>query len=127
MVCRLVGAKPLSEPMLVLVIRTMGTNLSEISIEIVMFSFKKMRLEVSSEKRWPFCLGPNVLNAHGCQPVNRIDFVRTGSAQDGPDAAITGPTPARCWLLVACVNDNITYYLDKAYLIMVDMVKLSIF
>ena len=30
-------------------------------IEILTFSFKKMRLKVSSAKRWPFCLGLNVL------------------------------------------------------------------
>ena len=39
----------------------LGTNFSEILIEIITFSFKKMRLKVSSAKRWPFCLGLNVL------------------------------------------------------------------
>ena len=39
----------------------LGTNFSEISIEIRTFSFKKMRLKVSSAKRRPFCLGLNVL------------------------------------------------------------------
>ena len=38
-----------------------GTNFSEILIEILTFSFKKMRLKVSSVKRQPFCLGLNVL------------------------------------------------------------------
>ena len=46
----------------ILLIRTWGTNFSEILIEIIRFSFKKMRLKVSSAKRWPFCLGLNVLN-----------------------------------------------------------------
>ena len=36
------------------------TNFSEILIEILTFSFKKMRLKVSSAKRRPFCLGLNV-------------------------------------------------------------------
>ena len=36
----------------------LGTNFSEILIEILAFSFKKMRLKVSSAKRRPFCLGP---------------------------------------------------------------------
>ena len=40
-----------------------GTNISEILIEILIFSFKKMRLKVSSAKRRPFCLGLNVLRA----------------------------------------------------------------
>ena len=39
----------------------LGTNFSEIFIEILTFSFKKMRLKVSSAKWRPFCLGLNVL------------------------------------------------------------------
>ena len=39
----------------------LGTNFSEILIEILTFSFKKMRLKVSSAKRRPFCLSLNVL------------------------------------------------------------------
>ena len=45
----------------ILLIRHLGTNLSEILIEVLAFSFKKMRLKVSSAKRRPFCLGLNVL------------------------------------------------------------------
>ena len=45
----------------ILLIGPLGTNLSEILIEILTFSFKKMRLKVSSAKRRPFCLGLNVL------------------------------------------------------------------
>ena len=44
-----------------LLIGPFGTNFSEILIEILLFSFKKMRLEVSSAKSQPFCLGLNVL------------------------------------------------------------------
>ena len=40
----------------------LGTNFSEILIEIYTFSFKKMHLKMSSEKRRPSCLGLNVLN-----------------------------------------------------------------
>ena len=48
------------------------TNFSEILIEILTFSFKKMHLKVSSAKRRPFCLGLNVLTqwsllTHICQ------------------------------------------------------------
>ena len=45
----------------ILLIRPLGTNFSEILIEILIFSFKKMRLKVSSAKTRPFCLGLNVL------------------------------------------------------------------
>ena len=39
----------------------LGTNFSEIVIAILIFSFKKMCLKVSSAKWWPFCLGLNML------------------------------------------------------------------
>ena len=42
----------------------LGTNLSEILIEIHAFSFKKMRFKISSGKRRPFCLGFNVLTVY---------------------------------------------------------------
>ena len=45
----------------ILLIGPLGTNFSEISIEILTFSFKIMHLKVSSAKRRPFCLGLNVL------------------------------------------------------------------
>ena len=45
-----------------LLIGPLGTNFSEIFIEILAFSFKKIRLKVSSAKWRPFCLGLNVLN-----------------------------------------------------------------
>ena len=45
----------------ILLIGPSGTNFSEILIEILTFSFKKMRLKMLSAKWWPFCLGLNVL------------------------------------------------------------------
>ena len=42
----------------------LGTNFSEILFEILFFSFKKMRLKVSSAKRRPFCLDLHVLKKH---------------------------------------------------------------
>ena len=45
----------------ILLIRPLGTNFSEILIEIHTFSFKKMCFKLSSEKWRPFCLGLNVL------------------------------------------------------------------
>ena len=44
-----------------LLIGPLGTNLSEILIEILTFSFTKMRLKVSSAKQRTFCLGLNEL------------------------------------------------------------------
>ena len=48
----------------ILLIGPSGTNFSEFLVEILIFSFKKMRLKVSSAKRRPFCLGPNELIPH---------------------------------------------------------------
>ena len=45
-----------------LLIGPLGTNFSEILIEILTFSLKKMHLKMSSAKRRPICLGLNVLN-----------------------------------------------------------------
>ena len=45
----------------ILLIEPLGTNFSEILIAIKIFSFKKMRLKMSSAKWRPFCLGLNVL------------------------------------------------------------------
>ena len=47
-----------------LVIGPLGTNFSEILIEIHTFSFKKMHLKMSSRKWRPFCFGLNVLKVH---------------------------------------------------------------
>ena len=45
----------------ILLIGPLGTNFSEILIEIQTFSFRKMHLNMSSAKWRPFCLGSNVL------------------------------------------------------------------
>ena len=52
-----------------LLIGPLGTNFSEILIEILTFSFMKMRLKVSSAKRRPFCLGLNVLKPEQCLSI----------------------------------------------------------
>ena len=51
----------------ILLIEPLGKNFSEILIEILTFSFQKMRLKVSSAKWRPFYLGLNVLtiSQHG--------------------------------------------------------------
>ena len=48
----------------ILLIGPLGTNFSEILIEIHTFSIKKMRMKVSSAKRRPFCLGLSVLRCN---------------------------------------------------------------
>ena len=47
-----------------LLIESLGTNFSEILIEIHIFSFKKMQLKMLSGKWRPFCLSLNVLMPH---------------------------------------------------------------
>ena len=49
----------------IMLIGPLGTNFSDILIEIQTFSLKKIRLKKSSAKRRPFCLGLYVLK---CQP-----------------------------------------------------------
>ena len=46
----------------ILLIEALGTNFSEIFIEIHAFSFKEMHLKMSSGKWQPFCLSLNVLS-----------------------------------------------------------------
>ena len=50
----------------ILLIGPLGTNFSEILIEILKFSFTKMRLKVLSAKWRPFCLSLNVLKVLYC-------------------------------------------------------------
>ena len=45
----------------IFLIGPLGTNFSEIQIEIKKISFMKMRLKLSSEKLWPFCWGGDEL------------------------------------------------------------------
>ena len=58
MACRLYGAKPLYGPMLkALLIGPLGTNLTEILIDIHIFLFRKMHLKMSSANCGLFRLG----------------------------------------------------------------------
>ena len=54
-----------------LLIGPLGTNFNEILIEILTFSFKEMRLKVSSAKWWPFCLGLSELMQLSCGAMNK--------------------------------------------------------
>ena len=69
--CRLDGAKPLSEPMLTYC--QLGTYFSEILFDIQIFSFKKMRWNMSSEKWRPFCWGEDELKWMG--PVDLMTWL----------------------------------------------------
>ena len=51
----------------ILLIRTLRTNFSEFLVEILIFSFKKIRLKVSSAKCCSFRLGLNVLRLISCR------------------------------------------------------------
>ena len=56
----------------ILLIRPLGTNFSEFLVEILIFSFKKMRLKVLSAKRRPFCLGLNELTNNSQIVSNKL-------------------------------------------------------
>ena len=75
MACRQVGAKPLSET--ILLIRTLGTNFSEILGKIHSFSFKKMHLKMSSAKGRLFSLGLNELKNAICLFLGKSYLVNT--------------------------------------------------
>ena len=56
----------------ILLIEPLGTNFSEILIWIQILSFKKMRLQMSSAKWRPFCLGLNVLSSYWSQGLDEL-------------------------------------------------------
>ena len=61
----------------ILLIGLLGTNFSEMSIEIHTFSFKKIHLKMSSGKWQQFCLGLNVLmlsTSFDFLPVNFVNM-----------------------------------------------------
>ena len=61
MVCRLVGPRAIVwTNAVILLIRTLKTNFSQILSEIRTFSFNKMHLKMSSAKYRQLCLGLNV-------------------------------------------------------------------
>ena len=67
----------------ILLIEPLGTNFGEVSIEILLFSFKKMRLKVSSAKWRLFPLGlkvlkiglQNIISSHGCHLDDNHTFL----------------------------------------------------
>ena len=73
----------------ILLIGPLGTNFSEILIEIHTFSFKKMPFKLSSGKWRPFCLGLNVLRdesitqCHWLHPALALDSFHKSGAERG--------------------------------------------
>ena len=59
----------------ILLIGTLGINLSEILIEIYTLSSKKVHLKMLSGRWWQFCLGLNVLNIDYLLPCSWNVFV----------------------------------------------------
>ena len=76
------------------IIGFLGTNFIEIATKIHAFSFKKMRLKMSSGKWRPFCLGPNVLT----RPKNYAHALKR-KCLHFDEIFITGCTES-------CQNDN---------------------
>ena len=72
----------------ILLIGSLGTKFSEIYIENLTFSFRKIRLKVSSAKWRPFCLGLNVLS--NSQPRWRCNDI-CDTSKERP------PSPQRLW------------------------------
>ena len=76
----------------ILLIGPLGTNFSEILIEIYTFSFAKRHLKISSGKWRPFCLGLNVLIIYvtpvphslwGTRPVTSRHFLYNRNSDMG--------------------------------------------
>ena len=83
----------------ILLIGPIRTNFSEILIEILIFSFKKMRLKVSSAKRRPFCLGLNVLTEVSWTDMKGRAWINDYILRKGWDV-ITHPC--------SCINSALT-------------------
>ena len=81
----------------ILLIRTLGTNFSQILIEILILSFKKMHLKVSSAKRWPFCLGLNVLITNLIDMLGEEWYLLYGHAIISHDVM---------WDVITCPSNN---------------------
>ena len=62
---------------------TLGTNVNEILSEIDTFSFKQMRLKMSSGKWLPYCLGLNVLTHRGRDKMAAIFQTKFSNAFSG--------------------------------------------
>ena len=103
----------------ILLIGSLGTNVSEMLIEIYIFSFKKMYLKLLVANRRPFCLGLNVLSSTFTSVMisERLIIWTLGSAQSHNSLIfIMGiPTPGKRvfilkWHLGGCLNIKMSSY-----------------
>ena len=83
----------------ILLIRPLGTNFSDFLVEILIVSFKKMRVKVSSAKRRPFCFGLNEL-----RPRKTIDAAEVGQHKRENGDSID---------LTSQLNDNLFEDIDQ--------------
>ena len=95
-----------------LLIGPLGTNFSEILIEILTFSFQKMRLKVSFAKWRPFCLGLNVSNNSGDKLSHTNSLISQPSAVNQVAVApIVISTNTCCvWTMYLCMH-SVTFVL----------------
>ena len=95
----------------ILLIGPLGTNFSEISIEIQTFSFKKMHLKMSSGKWRPSCLGLNVLTYCGLlMPYDNKDLVSTLLQVMACCHQATSHYLNQCW----CLINEVLWYSSEA-------------
>ena len=80
----------------ILLIGTLGTNFSEILIECLSFSFKKMHMKMSSGKWWPSCLGLNVLT-NRCARYCRVCWLGSFIFHQSSSVSVTWILSYRDW------------------------------
>ena len=89
----------------ILSIGPLRTHFSEILIETLTFSSKKISLKVSSAKGWPFCLGFYVLK---WQPLLELGLIDITVTSQWPRWRLKSPAPLLCTQLFvkAQVKEN---------------------
>ena len=92
----------------ILLIWSLGTNFSEILIEIHTFLFKKMHLKMSSGKWRPFCSGLNVLNMKWIVQFTPNNWIWFLCPHASVQRVIIGLSHYRnrCWLVVNQILRN---------------------
>ena len=81
----------------ILLIGPLRTNFSEILIEILTFSFKKMHVKVLSAKRRPFCLSLNVIIRWSCCVIPGLLSCGPALWSPGPWSQLIGACLALYW------------------------------
>ena len=97
----------------ILLIGPLGTNFSEILIQIKIFSFKKMHFKLSSAKWHSFCLGLNLLNKLHFLILLWKPFLMTSKLE--------------CFLLINFEILNHTYYIFEQYILLYSIFYISFY